>query len=180
MGARNIVRSARGRSMDQAFRTLQHEAEEEYGHDYYNGEINNAHGYTDVTHKDWKSLVKRWEESEVYSEKGDCFAVCIKKPKGNSNKIKTLVERFPQKGTRKWVTYYDVTTRFSGELIGRKENLTDAIKLAREHTEKKQLTTVIHIVKILKQGNSKCAVVIYKKASKEAEGLYRFHATVAE
>ena len=42
MGATLIFKTGRGRTMQEAFASLQKEAKEEYGSDPYNGEINNC------------------------------------------------------------------------------------------------------------------------------------------
>ena len=182
MGGTHIYVEAEGTNIRKAFRNAQEEARSEYGYDPYNGQINNADNLKDVSHvcKTSKQLENFGNERDEKNQfqKGDAIGCCIHKPILNENKIKTHVERFPQKGARKWVTYYEVEEKYSGQMVGKKANLTSAIKVGRDYTEKYKLTTVVNIIKHLEKGNDRCAVISSIKG-KEKPGLYAFYAFVS-
>ena len=177
MGSASINVSRRGTSMEEAFESARKEAEEEYGSDRYNGEINNADCLYDWTKKyNGKNLDKLSEEA-FDLDKGTAVGICLKPPKPNKNKTKSEVKRTPQKGARKWVTKY-LGTGWEGNHICEADTLTDCIKKARAHTEKTQERVVIKIVKRLVEGNHNCAIVSYKKSRTEELGLYKFFGRV--
>jgi len=174
MGAVSVYVEGSGLSMNDAFEKLQREAEREHGTDSYNGEINNAELCGDWTHKyTGKNLDKLYDEAIDKLGKPDVIGICIRKPKQNSNKTKSVVERTPQKGARKWVTKY-VGTGWEGNPICEADTLTECIKKARSHTEKTQESVIIDIIKRLDEGNYRCAKVTYKKSKTEQLGRYVF------
>ncbi len=175
MGGTTGYTTEQGISMQQAFKIAQEKATSEYGYDPYNGEINNASLKTDFTRL---MTFKEWEKhvgNKIHvGEKGIAWGYCIRKPVLNTNKIKSIVTRIPQKGARKWVTIYEVEVRSTGERIGYNNNLANAIKSARSYTEKNQMTTIVYISKKLMQGENKCATIVPKKASNQKLGIYAF------
>ena len=177
MGACSIVISATGKSMQNAFRNAQEEAREEYGNDSYNGQINNCELDGDVTHKRGE-----FKEDDFFHDwildntnKRDVKGYCVREPKGNKNKTKSVVTNYPQKGTRKWSTWYLIHNSWTDEILGGDASQTEAIKKARAYVEKHPNINIdVRITKKLDEGQIKVADVKYKKASDEREGLYTF------
>ena len=100
-------------------------------------------------------------------------AICIEQPKGNENKIKTQVEHIVIPGTKKWMLVYVVYS--SRDRIMSAATKGEAVKLAREYSEKHQCTTTIKMEKRLpKDDHSLVAKVTYKRSSTEREGKWVF------
>jgi hypothetical protein len=178
MGACSIVVTASGNSMSDAFNKAVEEANDEYGHQQgYSGEINNCELVGDVTHRRGE-----FKEDDFFhqwildnTDKRDVKGYCARKPVTNSNKIKTVVTNYPQKGTRKWVTKYIALDKWTGTAVCEADSQTECIKKARAYVEKhpdKMLE--VQIQKTLVGGKNKVADINYKKASKEKPGLYTF------
>lgn len=180
MGWISVSVEGKGQTMQEAFKNLQKEAEEEYGHDHYNGKINNCELAGDWTHKyNKRNLNKLYDEAIDKLYKGEVIGICTKETKKNKNKVKSVVERTPQKGTRKWVTRY-VGTDWDGMPVCEAGTLTECIKKAREHTEKTRDRVYIDIEKKLEQGNKGCATVKYKESKSEELGTYVFFGWAAD
>ena len=177
MGAQSFSVSSRGKSMSQAYDRACKDAEEEYGHQQgYSGTITTTDGFSDVTaefKRSKKDLNKFINDNIDKADKwGNCLAICIDEPKSNKNKIKTQVEHIVSKGTKKWELSFVVTSRDG--TIGSKKTKGDAVKLAREYSEKHQTRTSIHMEKVLVGGGSKVAEISYKASTNEKEGKYVF------
>lgn len=180
MGAISVSIEGRGQTMQEAFISLQKQAEEEYGYDHYNGKINNCELTGDWTHKyNKRNLDKLYDEAINKLHKPCVIGICTKEPKKNKNKVKSVVNRTPQKGTRKWVTKY-VGTDWDGMPVCEANTLTECIKKARAHTEKTQQRVYIDIEKRLETGNKRCATVEYKKSKSEELGTYIFFGWAAD
>jgi hypothetical protein len=106
-------------------------------------------------------------------------AICIEEPKGNENKIKTQVEHIVTPGTKKWVLVYIV---YCGESrIASAFTKGDAVKRAREYSEKHQCTTTIRMERRLeKDAHALVAKITYKKSSTERDGRWIFFGWAAE
>ena len=176
MGATTFSIRQRGTSLQNAYKNAYDEAREEYGRDSYNSTISTTNGVTDLTSKfkaSGKTLNEFIDDNILKADKwGDCFGVCIKQAKANTNKIKSVVKHEVFKGTRKWELVYVVATSFGGDEIGVKDNKAAAVKLAREHTEKTRERTSIHIERRLKGSSSRVAVIEYKGSTNEELGEY--------
>ena len=179
MGATLITRHGRGKDMADAFRKLQIEAEEEYGNDAYNGEINNCSLSGDVgSHRgkfDEDDHFEEWLYENKLSKRS-AVGYCTQNPVVNTNKIRTTVTNYPQKGTRKWETRYVAESLRSDRHIGISEkSQTEAIKKARAYVEKHpDVSLRISITKILVGSDTKVAGIDYKKAGNERDGCYTF------
>lgn len=177
MGAISIVTTARGKNMQEAFRNACAEAEDEYGRDSYNGQINNCQLIGD-----WTNKRKNYPEDDHFHEailnktdKREVIGYCTQDPITNTNKTKSQVERNPQKGSRKWVTMYEGYSDWENKIFVREYKLEDCIKKARALVDKKEVYRLkIRIIKALKVGESHCATISYKSSSKEREGTYVF------
>jgi hypothetical protein len=175
MGACSFVNKGRGKSMRDVYSDLVDEATSEYGHDSYNGTISTTHGYQDITNE-WKAskedirtfISKKLENANKY----DCFGVCTVAPKVNSNKIKSQVEHFVEKGTKKWVLKY-VVSDYDNQ-IGKYSTKGEAVKAARAYTEKNLRSTTIHMNKVLEKGSTQVAKVVYKRSVDEKDGEFIF------
>lgn len=177
MGACSIEVTSRGKSMTDAFRRAQERAQEEYGNDSYNGQINNCSLVGDVTDKQHQFKEQDYFHTWILNNTGkrDVKGYCISKPVVNNNKIKTVVTNFPQKGTRKWETLYVGVTKFDGNQVCSDASQTECIKKARAWVEKnpdKQVDVTIR--KKLTEGKNLVASINYKKATNEKDGLYCF------
>lgn len=175
MGAISVSVEGSGQTMQEAFKHLQEQAESEYGYDHYNGKINNCDLEGDWTHKyNKRNLNKLYDEAIQKLSKGEVIGVCVQEPKKNKNKIKSTVNRIPQKGTRKWETVYVGYVGFEDEEVCSASTLTECIKKARAYTEETQRSVSINIEKRLKTGNVRCATTHYKESKGEKLGRYVF------
>lgn len=185
MGASLIEVRGRGSSMIDAYKSAVEDAIYENGNDPYNGTISTTNGVTDVTKrfrssgKSISEFVDHVYENDELQKWGNALGICLSEPVVNNNKIKTQVKTMPQKGTRKWETRYLVQS-YDGRVIGESEFQTDAIKLARAHTEKTKEKTYVHISKKLVGNPTLVSEISYKKSDKEKEGSYYFIALAAE
>lgn len=183
MGAISIQVTAHGKSMRDAFKNAQAEAQEEYGSDIYNGQINNCELIKDVTNRrsDFDEDDHMYEWIIGQTSKREVYGYCTQNPIANKNKTKTVVKNIPQKGTRKWETRYIAVAKYAHRepnnlMINISEKTqTEAIKKARAWVEKNpDYTLEIKITKVLIEGNTSCAEIRYKKASNERDGSYVF------
>lgn len=179
MGAKWFYTMARGKDVREAYNNAVEDAIEEYGHqDGYSGEINAVNSYRDVTREfkaSGKSIDKYISELEDELGKYDgARAICIEEPKLNNNKIKTQVEHIVTPGTKKWLLRYVVyDTR--GERITSAPTKGEALKLARQHSERTQATTMIKMEKHLEKSDTALvAKVKYKQAANEKDGIWAF------
>ena len=183
MGACSFSTSSRGKSMSDAHKRAVEDARDEYGHQQgYSGTIASVSGYRDMTDefkRSKKSLREFINDTIDKADKwGPCFAICEEEPQTNKNKIKTQVEHIVSKGTKKWELRFVVTSR--DNTIGSKTTKGDAVKLAREYSEKNQTRTSIHMEKVLVGSNSKVAEINYKPSTSEKEGKYIFYGYAPE
>lgn len=177
MGACSISVRASGKSMQDAFQKAQRIAEREYGDDLYNGQINNCSLIGDVSSKRSNFAEDDYFETWILdnTSKRDVKGYCTSKPIENNNKIKTVVENFPQVGTRKWITKYFGIEKFTGTSVCNDVSQTECIKKARIYVEKHPDSNIdIVIKKVLEEGHTKVATITYKKAINEKNGTYVF------
>ena len=177
MGACSIKVSARGRNIQEAFNNAQEEAQEEYGSDSYNGQINNCQFMKDVTHKvgDFDEDDHLYEWIIGRANKREVYGYCTQDPITNHNKTKSEVKNIPQHGSRKWETRYVGVGHYDDTEYVSAKTQTEAIKKARAHVEKNPgLRLKIKVTKVLTQGEQVCAEIKYKKSSKERLGSYTF------
>lgn len=184
MGATTFCERTRGKSMKEAYSKRVDELLEEYGHDTYNGTMSTTSGFVDKT-EDFKRSGKTIsqfidDKIEDASKWGPAFGVCVKEPKSNSNKIKTQVINIPVKGTSKWELKYNVYNTWADTLVCSKSTKGDAIKAARDYTEKTKYKTAIVMEKALAKGSPKVAEIVYKKSKDEQDGEYVFFGWAAE
>lgn len=165
MGAIGKEDSIRGRTLGEAFKELQDSDREELGNDYYNGGWNNATGIKEVSRD-------KFENGEP-SKHEDAWALCTRKPVGNNMKTKTTVTNFPVKGTRKWVTMYEVLHPEWNSTVISEAKQADAIKKARILVEKNPSWELeVSITKRLVTDNVRVAKINYKKSSTERDGAW--------
>jgi hypothetical protein len=185
MGAVLITDRARGTSMKEAYNNAVEQAVYEYGNDTYNGTISTTRGFEDHTTKfrrSGKTLseYRDWlYENNMLQKWSNAVGICITEPIVNNNKIKTQVNTTPQKGTRNWITVFQVRLR-DGSVVGKHIHQTEAIKIARAYTEKTKERTYVHITKKLESDKTLVSEISYKKSDQEKEGTYEFIALAAE
>lgn len=181
MGANNYVDQVRAKSMSDAYKYCVDNAAAEFGHqEGYSGHINCSNGYVDKTAM-WKasklslnSFINKYSDGDG---KGDrAWGVCTKEPIKNTNKVKSVVEHSVFKGTRKWELVYIPQTRSESWFGKTHNNKADAVKEAREYTERTGNSTVVALERILSKdsGNRIVANINYKSNSKEQLGQYVF------
>lgn len=179
MGANWVYVRQRGKNAEQAYNEAVENAEREYGHqEGYSGQINSTAGCRDVTEK-WKASGKTLDEyinerhDEMTKHHGaEC--ICISAPKGNTNKIKSVVEHVVEKGTKKWVLKY-VAYSHSRGAIGKFNTKGEAVKAARKYTEEQQADSWVEMKKVLEKGSTLTAKISYKKSTTERDGEYIFY-----
>lgn len=178
MGSQSFTAYGRGKTVKEAYSRAVEDAIEEYGHqEGYSGAINVTPGFKDVT-EHFKASGKNMaqyidEQLDKLSKYDGARAICIEKPIDNTNKIKTHVEHIVTPGTKKWVLMY-VVYHYEDRITGAPTK-GEAVKLAREYSEKHQCTTTIRMERTLeKRDHSLVAKITYKKASNEREGKWLF------
>ena len=184
MGACRFLFSKKATSLNEAYKDSVENAIEEYGNDSYNGTISTTHGIIDLT-SEFKKSGKRINDFITNKledcGKRDCYGVCIEPPVKNENKIKSVVQHTVEKGTKKWILKYMVKEgSTSSHVLKGFDTKGDAVKYAREHTEKHKITTIVEMQKILEKGDTKVAYVMYKQSSKESLGKYILFGLAAE
>jgi hypothetical protein len=187
MGATQFKVRSYGKTAQEAYKRACEVAEDEYGHqDGYNGTISTTHGFKDETDAYKKSKFKD-VSSYIYNRfdshtmnKRDCSAICVVPPIGNKNKTKSQVEHMVTPGTKKWVLKYVVYNYYNDQLIGSFSTKGDAVKKARDITEKHQTSTYINMEKMLEKGDRRVAKITYKKATNERDGEWIFFGYAAE
>jgi len=181
MGSASFVDYSRGKTIDEAYKRAVDEAKDEYGHQQgYSGAINCSTGYTDVTKKfkasgkDLNVFIKDALYNDL-TKHNPCWAICIDEPVGNKNKVKSQVKHIVEPGTKKWVLRYNVVTGWhKQEQVGCYSSKGEAVKKARLYTEKNQVSTEVHMIKVLEKGKTLTAQIEYKKAPNEREGRWIF------
>lgn len=178
MGSQSFTTYSRGKDVRDAYNRAVEDAEDEYGHqEGYSGQINSSHGFRDITSefKNSKKSMNQFidEQMDKLSKHDGARAICIEEPIGNTNVIKTQVEHVVTPGTKKWVLTYIV---YRGESrIASAVTKGDAVKRAREYSEKNQCTTTVKMERRLeKDSHALVAKVTYKPSSKEKEGRWVF------
>lgn len=180
MGATLRTTTIQANSMQEAWKLVRENAEKESGRAAYNGDFNTTDFTRDVTKK-YHSIKgaenqKEWIEDAV--PKWETWGVCLKERIYNTNKIKSTVERNPQKGTRKWVTKYVGIDDFDKEELAVADTLQDCIDLTRAYCEKTARENATFKVEIRKRliniNEYHCATIKYKKSKTESKGTYLF------
>lgn len=182
MGATTFYASGCGKTMAEAYRGAVEDAIHENGNDAYNGTISTTQGFRDLTDRfkaSGKSLKEFMDQTIDEAHKwGPAFGICIREPKGNTNKVKSSVKHNLQAGTKQWETKYVIYTGKDDE-IDSADTKGEAIKIARTYTEKHTCRVFIHVEKRMK-GNSLVATVEYKPSTTERVGHYEFYGWAAE
>jgi len=176
MGTTTRHENMTGKDVQSAFRSLQESDREEYGDDVYNGRWNNCQGVREVSTSVFDKAVREGDNSKHQP----AVAKCIRKPVKNNNAIKTQVENFPNKGTRKWVTKYVAYQGYFGHdtsSVGIIESSQAvAIKKARTYVSKHpNASLTIRIEKVLEKQDTKVAKITYKPAKNEADGEWEIY-----
>lgn len=177
MGATTFTDKTRAYSMTEAYNQLVEDARDEYGSDNYNGTISTTGGFVDRT-SDWKKsglTINDFinKEIENTSKWGSCIGVCIQEPKQNSLKVKSQVEDIVVPGTKKWdLVYFVLNNR--GEKINSSGHKTEAVKLARQFTEKTQQNTTVVMERVLVSCSPTVARIKFKHDKNQAPGQYYF------
>lgn len=178
MGSQMFQTYSRGRNVIDAYKNAVDDANEEYGHqEGYSGAINSSGGFSDIT-KGFKASKKSLsqfidEQLEKLTKFNGARAICIEEPRSNDNKIKTQVEHIVTPGTKKWVLMYVVYC--GGDRVMSAPTKGEAVKLARQYSEKNQCTTMIKMERVLeKKDHALVAKVTYKKSSTERDGKWIF------
>jgi len=179
MGGNRFYTRQKGMSISEAYRDAVRLAEQEYGHQQgYSGEINSTGGVIDLT-KSWKTsklsinkFIAKTEKENTLT-KGNAYGICTLDPKKSPNKIKSHVEHNVEKGTKKWVLRYVISTS-EDDYITSCVTKGEAVKAARKYTESTAKTTFVNMEKVLETGSSRVARINYKSAKNDAMGEYLF------
>jgi beta-xylosidase len=177
MGAEAFITRQRGMNASEAYTHAVEEAEAEFGRDAYNGTISTTTSFRDVTAEFRKSKKERRQFIDEMLEKmgkRDCYVIEEESPVKNTNKIKSVVDHTVVKGTSKWELRYNVYTGWEDKQLKSFKTKGDAVKFAREHTEKSQNTTFVRMEKVLVNQDANVACIKYKKSTQEKEGTYIF------
>ena len=184
MGASWFQTQSKGKNVQQAYNRAVDLANDEYGHqEGYSGQINSSAGCRDVT-KEWKaskkSISQYMDDSmDRLTKHQGAQAICLQEPIENKNKTKSQVEHIVTPGTKKWVLTYIV---YCGDSrIASAVTKGDAVKRARDYSEKHQCTTMIKMERCLNNAShALVAKVKYKPSSTEREGRWVFFGWASE
>lgn len=183
MGATQFTEKTRAYTMNEGYHLLVEDAIYENGNDTYNGTISTTQGFVDKT-SEWKKSgldIRAFIEKEIEntSKWGPAWGVCIQEPKLNSLKVKTQVEDIVVPGTKKWdLVYFVLDTH--GKRINSSGHKTEAVKLARQFTEKTQQDTTVIMERVLVSCSPTVAKVKFKFDKNQAPGQYYFFGYAAE
>ena len=182
MGASWFEMTAYGKSLREAYDNAVKDAEEESGHDSYNGTISTTHTIDDLTDQ-FKRSKKGFDEYLKMQvdklSKRDCAGICIIEPIVNKNKTKSQVEHIVTPGTKKWVLQYTVENYY-GDTLSAHVTKGDAVKSGRYYTEKTQEPVKIKMRKVVEKGDPLVAKITYKKSTTERAGKYILFGWAAE
>lgn len=169
MGAETRYVRGSGRTMQEAWDDLVEQDRVENGTDFYGSVLSTVN-----------FPVREVKEFPEELDKYHAVGKCISKPVLNNNKIKTEVENFPCKATRKWVTKYKAESRYGVSPSILCDSQTECITKARAWLEKHPHSIIdIHIIKVLEKMSPKVATISYKKSKDEKDGVWEFMAVVA-
>ena len=178
MGSQSFTTYSRGKNVNDAYNRAVESAEEEYGHqEGYSGAINSAGGFADAT-KEFKASKKSLdkfidEQIDKLTKFDGARAICIKDPIENKNTIKSQVEHIVTPGTKKWVLTYIVYC--GSDRIASAVTKGDAVKRARDYSEKHQCSTTIKMERCLNNAShALVAKITYKPSSTERGGEWVF------
>jgi hypothetical protein len=184
MGATWFEERGSGSSLGETYDRLKDLAEDEHGHDSYNGTISTTYGVTDLTvnFKNSKMKLDDYIQSQVQRlNKRECAAICIEEPKANTNKTKSQVEHIVTPGTKKWILKYEVEHYYGDSgVIASCPQKGDAVKMARAYTERTQIPTSVIMRKLLIGPKPTVAKITYKKSTSERPGRWVFFGWAAE
>ena len=171
MGGVLIKERYEGKSVQDAFSELQDDHRREKGDDYYSGGFHNC---TLIAKPEAdEGALDAIDSDDMY--KGDAFWAVVREPKPNKNKIKSVVTRYPNKGTREWNTYYEIRDEM-GSYQQQRKSQTEAIAVARGLQERfPENNYEVHIVKKL-NGETRVAKTRYKPSTTEKDGIWAFKA----
>jgi hypothetical protein len=175
MGAQDFIIRQTASSPEDAFRRAQERAISEYGHDAYNGTVSTCHAFSDFTklfHQSGKEKMEFINDILHKASKRDCYIIEEQKPIKNNNKIRSYVEHKIIKGASKWELQYNVYTGWEDRQLKSFSTKTEAVKFAREHTEKTHDTTFVRMEKTLVNQDANVACIKYKHSQQEREGSY--------
>lgn len=175
MGAQDFVIRQRATNADEAYELAVRIAIVEEGTDDYNGTISTTINCSNVTKKFRESKKEKMDfinETLANASKRQCFVIEEQSPIKNSNKIKSVVEHTVVKGTSKWELQYNVYTGWEDRQLKSFKTKGDAVKYAREHTEKTQSTTFVRMEKVLVNQDPNVACIKYKSSRQERAGMY--------
>lgn len=178
MGANWFTTQSRGKDVKDAYNNAVDRADDEHGHqEGYSGQINCSSGFRDVT-KEFKASKKSisqymHEAADRLTKHQGAQAICIEEPRGNENKTKSQVEHITTPGRKTWVLTYIVYC--GSDRVASAVTKGDAVKRARDYTEKHQCPTTIRMERRLeKDAHALVAKVTYKKSANEKEGKWIF------
>jgi hypothetical protein len=180
MGSRPFQVKYSGKDAKNAYDKAVDDAEAYHGHqEGYSGAINSTPGFRDVTagFKASKKSIQEYIDDHLESlgKYDGAQCICVREPSVNKNKIKTKVEHIIEPGTKKWILKYCIYERHTDKFVCSCDKKGDAVKKAREHTEKTGGETLVIMEKSLEKGSPLVAKISYKKSTNEKDGEYVFY-----
>lgn len=175
MGGQSFIMRVKAMNVDEAYSRAVETAIREEGTDDYNGTISTTINCSNLTKQFRESKKDKMEFINSILEdarKRYCFAIEEQAPIKNNNKIKSVVEHNVIKGTSKWELQYNVYTGWEDRQLKSFKTKADAVKFAREHTEKTQTTTFVRMEKVLVNQNANVACIKYRSSSNDERGTY--------
>lgn len=190
MGGTTFEDYGYGKTPEEAFRSAVADAIYEVGHGGYSGTIAEKDSFTmiEVPAK-WKGNEYAYanhlieEDDSRVSDKWGPAGCILLESKDAVEKVPyaTTVERYDQKGARKWETYFEIITRgdFAQPdiLVGTRASQTEAEKVAKEWVKANNRSVRIRIGKRLINGDQNIVTVHPKTKDvkvKKAQNKYLF------
>jgi hypothetical protein len=172
-----FINAKRGFNLRNIYDELVDEYEYEFGHHPCSGTIaatnkSKLYDVTDDFKKSRKHIEDYIKEKKIECEREACYGICVIPPTIRKLKTRSQVYHYykDNPGRRKWATMYEV--RGLGNVIIKLESTNkEALKVAKEYTEKTSFNAEVNIVKRLVDGSSECiASTRYKTSAMEKTG----------
>lgn len=179
MGATRIHAYSSGKTVQEAYTKLQKKCRKEKGDDFYNGSFGSCVLREESEYKNAVELYDFYNSDDsINMFKGESYWAVQEEPVLNTNKIKSMVNIFPQYGHRRWVIMYMVkenSTSYEFNDIKEFAYQKDAIAFARDkQSNNPNYSYEIHIIKTITQGNAIVAEIKYKPKTGEKDGKWLF------
>lgn len=185
MGGTTFYTKAEGKNPKEAFERAVKEAKYEYGNRGYTGTIAEKDDFVvidcpkEMMHSHYASYLIKENDPRISNNNSPAGCIFIEslrdaeEEEAEHTVIKTKIVNVPQKGTKKWETYYVLYA--GGTMLDKQKLKKDALRVANTLATQYQTQIDIRIEKHLEEGNTLTATVTPVLSNvQEAWNLYLF------